>query len=110
MFQGGKQMESARITGRVLRIARIINDYSRKHAAELVRLSPNYISEIEHGKRHVGKKSLEKLANAYNFTFFQLMELINFYTNLEFEEKTRYQLTLYKAVEMLLRNKKFEQY
>jgi len=95
-------MESARATGRVLKIARIANDYTRKEVAELTQLSPNYISEIEHGKKHVGKKSLEKFAKAYNMTFFQLMTLIQFYTKLELDEETRYKLTLLKALEMLL--------
>lgn len=61
-------------SGLVLRGMRYREGLSQKHLAEASGITQNEISNIENGKRTVGKKVAEKLARVLNFDYRMLLE------------------------------------
>lgn len=92
--------------GEVLKIARLANMLTLKEVNENSGVSTIYINELECGrKENISNEYLSKLANAYNLSAEQVIELQNYYTSLEdVEEKRRKRLTLAKALEMIENN------
>jgi len=88
--------------GEVLKIARLANMMTLKEANENSGVSTIYINELECGrKENISNEYLSKLANAYNLSADQVIELQNYYTSLDVEEKRRKRLTLAKTLEMI---------
>jgi len=52
--------------GHTLRGARLHNDLTQKRLAEIIGVQPSHISEMEHGKRPIGKEMAKRLAKALN--------------------------------------------
>lgn len=69
-----ERLEKYKKSGLVLRGMRYREGLSQKHLAELSGVTQNEISNIENGKRTVGKKIAEKLAKALNFDYRMLLE------------------------------------
>lgn len=61
-------------SGLVLRGMRYREGFSQKYLAEASGITQNEISNIENGKRTVGKKVAEKLAKVLNFDYRMLLE------------------------------------
>ena len=97
-------MGSAKSYNKVIKIARIANNYSMKEVAELSGISSPYICSLENGNRKVTSNVLEKLAKVYNLEPYQLMELVEYYEGLEADESVKYKLTLLKTLEIVLVN------
>lgn len=96
-------MENVKTLGKVLRIARIANDYKSREAAELAGVSTSYIYEVENGNKNVTYATLEKLCVAYKLSVVQIMELVEYYDSLRFGDSLkRYQLTLLKTLKLLV--------
>ena len=68
------RIEKYKKSGLVLRGMRYREGLSQKHLAEASGITQNEISNIENGKRTVGKKVAEKLAKALNFDYRMLLE------------------------------------
>ena len=64
-----ERIEKYKKSGLVLRGMRYREDLSQKKLAEKSGVTQNEISNIENGKRAVGKKIAEKLARALNFDY-----------------------------------------
>lgn len=64
-----ERIEKYKKTGLVLRGMRYRENFSQKKLAEKSGVTQNEISNIENGKRTVGKKVAEKLAKALNFDY-----------------------------------------
>ncbi len=69
-----ERIEKYRKSGLVLRGMRYREGLSQKHLAEASGITQNEISNIENGKRTVGKKVAEKLAKVLNFDYRMLLE------------------------------------
>lgn len=69
-----ERIEKYKKSGLVLRGMRYREDLSQKKLAEKSGVTQNEISNIENGKRTVGKKIAEKLANALNFDYRLLLD------------------------------------
>ena len=69
-----ERIEKYRKSGLVLRGMRYREGLSQKHLAKTSGITQNEISNIENGKRTVGKKVAEKLAKALNFDYRMLLE------------------------------------
>lgn len=69
-----ERIEKYRKSGLVLRGMRYREGLSQKHLAEISGITQNEISNIENGKRTVGKKVAEKLAKVLNFDYRMLLE------------------------------------
>lgn len=96
-------MENVKTLGKVLRIARIANDYKSRESAELAGVSTSYMYEVENGNKNVTYATLEKLCVAYKLSVAQVMELVEYYDSLRFgDELKRYQLTLKKTLKLLI--------
>jgi len=52
--------------GHTLRGARLHNDLTQKRLAEIIGVKPSHISEMEHGKRPIGREMAKRLASALN--------------------------------------------
>ncbi|MDY7000624.1 MAG: helix-turn-helix transcriptional regulator [Thermodesulfobacteriota bacterium] len=52
--------------GHTLRGARLHNDLTQKRLAEIIGVKSSHISEMEHGKRTIGKEMAKRLAKALN--------------------------------------------
>ena len=68
------RIEKYKKSGLVLRGMRYREGLSQKHLAEASGITQNEISNIENGKRTVGKKVAEKLAKVLNFDYRMLLE------------------------------------
>jgi DNA-binding XRE family transcriptional regulator len=68
-----ERIEKYKKSGLVLRGMRYREGLSQKKLAEKSGVTQNEISNIENGKRTVGKKIAEKLANALNFDYHLLL-------------------------------------
>lgn len=68
------RIEKYKKSGLVLRGMRYREGLSQKHLAEISGITQNEISNIENGKRTVGKKVAEKLAKVLNFDYRMLLE------------------------------------
>ena len=95
-------MGSANSLGKVLRCARIANDYTTKEAAELSAVTPAFISAVEAGTRKLSSKTLERISEIYKLTPAQLMKLVEYYDGLDTDKLRKYQLTVLKALEIIL--------
>ncbi len=89
-----------------IRIARKANNYQIKDLARISGMSNSYISEIENHHKKPSLKALEKLAKALNLHLYQLFMLQEYYEELEKDEKEKYRLTLWKALDMIVENNK----
>jgi DNA-binding XRE family transcriptional regulator len=69
-----ERIEKYKKSGLVLRGMRYRERLSQKHLAEASGITQNEISNIENGKRTVGKKVAEKLAKVLNFDYRMLLE------------------------------------
>lgn len=69
-----ERIEKYRKSGLVLRGMRYREGFSQKRLAEASGITQNEISNIENGKRTVGKKIAEKLAKVLNFDYRMLLE------------------------------------
>lgn len=69
-----ERIEKYRKSGLVLRGMRYREGLSQKRLAEASGITQNEISNIENGKRTVGKKVAEKLAKVLNFDYQMLLE------------------------------------
>lgn len=69
-----ERIEKYKKSGLVLRGMRYREGLSQKHLAETSGITQNEISNIENGKRTVGKKIAEKLAKVLNFDYRMLLE------------------------------------
>jgi ribosome-binding protein aMBF1 (putative translation factor) len=68
-----ERIEKYKKSGLVLRGMRYREGFSQKKLAEKSGVTQNEISNIENGKRTVGKKIAEKLAKALNFDYRMLL-------------------------------------
>jgi len=68
------RIEKYKKSGLVLRGMRYREGLSQKQLAEASGITQNEISNIENGKRTVGKKVAEKLAKVLNFDYRMLLE------------------------------------
>jgi DNA-binding XRE family transcriptional regulator len=68
------RIEKYKKAGLVLRGMRYREGLSQKNLAETCGLTQNEISNIENGKRTVGKKVAQKLAKVLNFDYRMLLE------------------------------------
>ena len=59
--------------GTVLRGARLKEDLTQTQLAEKIVLRPHHISEMEHGKRVIGKVMAKKLASVLNTSYKMLL-------------------------------------
>lgn len=90
---------------KVLRIVRIANNVSQAQVASKIKLSKSYFCEIENGKRSASDlEMLEKLAKHYNLKLVQLVQLAEYYDELECDDFKKYRLTLMKTLEMISSN------
>ncbi len=55
--------------GLAIRGGRIKEDLTQKELAEILGVKPHHISEMEHGKRSIGKKMAHRLAKALNLGY-----------------------------------------
>lgn len=69
-----ERIEKYKKSGLVLRGMRYREGLSQKHLAGISGITQNEISNIENGKRTVGKKVAEKLAKVLNFDYRMLLE------------------------------------
>jgi ribosome-binding protein aMBF1 (putative translation factor) len=69
-----ERIEKYKKSGLVLRGMRYREGFSQKKLAKESGVSQNEISNIENGKRTVGKKIAEKLSNALNFDYRLLLD------------------------------------
>ncbi len=69
-----ERIEKYKKSGLVLRGMRYREGMSQKQLEEATGITQNEISNIENGKRTVGKKNAEKLAKALNFDYRMLLE------------------------------------
>lgn len=70
-----ERIEKYKKSGLVLRGMRYREDISQKELAKRSGLSQNEISKIENGKRTVGRKVAERLADALNIDYRLLIEI-----------------------------------
>ena len=70
-------MGSANSYSKVIRIARIANNYSMREVATLSGVSSPYICSLENGNRKVTYKVFEKLAKVYNLAPYQLISKVS---------------------------------
>lgn len=56
-------------SGLMLRGARSKENMTQKQLADLLNIKPHHISEMEHGKRTIGKKMAHKLADILNVNY-----------------------------------------
>ncbi len=68
------RIEKYKKSGLVLRGMRYREGFSQKQLAEASGITQNEISNIENGKRTVGKKVAEKMAKVLNFDYRMLLE------------------------------------
>ena len=72
---------------KVLRIVRIANNVSQAQVASKIKLSKSYFCEIENGKRSTSDlEMLEKLAKHYNLKLVQLVQLAEYYDEMECDD------------------------
>ena len=90
--------------GKILRCARIANDYKVKEVAELADVTSAMISAVERGERNLSANTLEKISEIYKLTPIQVMKLVEFYNELETDELKKYQLTVFKILEIILKD------
>jgi ribosome-binding protein aMBF1 (putative translation factor) len=55
--------------GLVLRGARVKSDMTQKQVAEKLGVKPHHISEMEHGKRSIGKAMAHRLAKIFDVDY-----------------------------------------
>ena len=96
-------MAKIRNVGKVLKILKATCGYTSKDVAERTGLSLVFISELERGKKKASFESIEKIAKCYNIGTFQLIDLIEYYERLEGDDLEKYQLTLYRALKLILK-------
>ena len=97
-------MGSERAKNMVLKALRIAHGYSITQVSELSGCSKWTVSATENGNRKVSKKILEKITSIYSIDIFQVNQLIKYYDSLDFDEFTKYQFTLLKILNILLKN------
>ncbi|MBQ8042979.1 MAG: helix-turn-helix domain-containing protein [Clostridia bacterium] len=91
--------------GKVLKIVRHANNMSLAAASSVSGVSAVYISELETEKKNnVSEEYLKKLAGGYGLQLCQIVELEDYYTSLDVEEKRKFRLTLMKVLEMIENN------
>ena len=96
-------MGSERAKNMVLKALRIAHDYTITQVAQLSGCGSWTISSTENGNRKVSNKMLEKITSIYDIDIFQVKDLIRYYDSLDFDESTKYQLTLLRTLNMLLK-------
>lgn len=64
--------EINKIVGGNLRRLRNLKGYHQEELAELLRVKPSHISEIETGKRGIGKELMARICNVFNIRFSEL--------------------------------------
>lgn len=90
--------------GEVLRILKIANDITTKKIAELSEVSSAYISAIMNNQKIPSFKKLQIITEILNFTLYEYMSVVEFYTSLKLDisDLRRYQLTLIRVLEILI--------
>jgi ribosome-binding protein aMBF1 (putative translation factor) len=64
-----KLIEKYSEAGAILRGARFKNDFTQKQLAEKLGVKPHHISEMEHGKRSIGKTMARRLAEVLDVDY-----------------------------------------
>ena len=90
---------------RVLKIARVVNDYTIKEAATLSNVSSSYISALEKGNKSFPSIDvISKLTKVYNLSTSQFMGIYEYYDELEEENMKKYHKTLLKTSLIIQKN------
>lgn len=90
--------------GKVLRCARIANDYKVKEAAELSDVTSAMISAVESGERKLSANTFERISEIYKLSPVQVMKLVEYYDEIDTDELKKYQLTVFKILEIILKD------
>lgn len=64
-----KEIEKYTEVGVIVRGSRYKAELTQKQLAELIDVKPHHISEMEHGKRSIGKEMARRLASALNVDY-----------------------------------------
>ncbi len=64
-----EEIEKYTEAGQMLRGARFKNDLTQTELAEKLGIKPHHISEMEHGKRPIGKAMAKRLAEVLNVDY-----------------------------------------
>ena len=88
----------------VLRALRIANDYTIKQVSALSGCNMSTIHASENDTRPVTYKTIEKIIKIYNLDIVQAMELVKYYDSLKCDDAKKYQYTLLRVLQVLLKN------
>jgi ribosome-binding protein aMBF1 (putative translation factor) len=64
-----REIEKYSEVGLVIRGSRFKEGYTQKKLAELLEVKPHHISEMEHGKRSVGKTMAQRLGKVFKVDY-----------------------------------------
>jgi ribosome-binding protein aMBF1 (putative translation factor) len=64
-----KEIKKYSETGAVIRGSRFKEGYTQKQLADLLGVKPHHISEMEHGKRSVGKEMAQRLGRVFKVDY-----------------------------------------
>ena len=90
----------------VLKALRIANDYTVKQVVDLSGCTTSTIHASESDYRPVTYKTVEKIVKIYNLDIVQAMELVKYYDSLKCDETKKYQYTLLRVLQVLLKNQR----